>query len=186
MESERLGLLGLFRAVREFRRAATSNRRPVIAAGAARDRYEPLIESLAAGLGREFGIEFHPEEGSPSRRKPRVFVTTRWGADQSLTAFPSWAARSEAVVRQVADVVGPPNLPSDAFAHTPSELPAEMERQMRAQGIELMRLDSDGDDVDVVAMSQHLSFRDRLGGDVRLMIDDDRTFVSAIASVTSD
>lgn len=185
MESERIGLLGLFRVMREFRRAAKSNRRPVIATRAARDRYEPLIESLAAGLGREFGIEFRREEGVPSKRKARVFVTTRWVADQSLTAFPGWAGRSEAVVRQVADVVGP-TLPADAFAATPPDPPAEMERQMRAQGIELMRLDSNDDDVDVVAMRQYLSFRDRLGGDVQIMSDEDRTILSVIASVTPD
>lgn len=184
MESERIGLFGLFRVVREFRRAAKSNRRPVITAEAARDRYEPLIESLAAGLGREFGIQFHRDEGARSRRRARVFVTARWVADQSLTAFPGWAGRSEAVVRQVADVVGP-TLPADAFAATRSDPPAEMERRLRAQGIELMRLDADGDD-DVVVMSQYMSFPDRLGGDVQIMIDEDRTVLSAIASVTPD
>lgn len=61
-----------------------------------------------------------------------------------------------------------------------------MERQMRAQGIELMPLDPADDDVDVVAMSRCLSFRDRLGGDVQVTIDDDHTFLSAIASVTAD
>jgi len=185
MESERIGLLALFRALRDFRRAAKLNRRPVIAAEAARDRYEPLIESLATELGREFGVEFRRAEGWLSRRNPRVFVTTRWVADESLTKFPGWAGRLEAAVRQVADVVGP-DLPAAAFAGTPTEPPAQMGRQMRAQGIELMPLDPTGDDVDLVAMSQHLSFRDRLGGDVQVRIEDDHTFLSAIASVTAD
>lgn len=185
MESERIGLLGLFRVVREFRRVAKLNRRPVIAAEAARNRYEPLIGSLATELGREFGVEFRRAEGWPSRRNPRVFVTTRWVADESLTKFPGWAGRLEAAVRQVADVVGP-DLPAAAFAGTPTEPPAELERQMRAQGIELMSLDPADDDVDVVAMSRYFNFRDRLGGDVQVTIDDDHTFLSAIASVTAD
>lgn len=36
------------------------------------------------------------------------------------------------------------------------------------------------------AMGQPLSFQDRLGGAAQLRIDDDRTFVSAIATGTSD
>lgn len=79
-----------------------------------------------------------------------------------------------------------PDLPAAAFAGTPTEPPAELERQMRAQGIELMSLDPADDDVDVVAMSRYFSFRDRLGGDVQVTIDDDHTFLSAIASVTAD
>lgn len=39
------------------------------------------------------------------------------------------------------------------------------------------------DDPDVVFMSEFLSLRDRLGGDVEITIDDDRTLFSAVASV---
>ena len=132
MESERIGFLGLFRVVREFRRGARLNRRPVIATEAARNRYEPLIESLAAELGREFGVEFRRAAGWPSRRNPRVFVTTRWVADESLTKFTGWAERLEAAVRRVADVG--PEMPAAAFAGTPTEPPAEMECQIRGRG----------------------------------------------------
>lgn len=173
MESERIGLLGVFRAAREFRRAARLGRRPVISAEVARDRYEPLVELLAGELGRELGVEFRRAEGGPSRRDSRVFLTIRWVADESLTRFPGWVGRLDAVIRRVADVVGP-SLPAAGFAGGLAEPPA--------QGIELMPLDLAGDDVDVVAMSQYVGFRDQLGGDVQIMIDD-QTVLSAIASV---
>lgn len=48
MHTERIGLVGFLRVMRGFRRFAKLNRRPWIPADAARGRYEPLMESLAA------------------------------------------------------------------------------------------------------------------------------------------
>lgn len=47
-EGSERGLVALLRALRVLRRIAMLNRRPVVPAIAARQRYEPMMEALAA------------------------------------------------------------------------------------------------------------------------------------------
>lgn len=186
METERIGLVGGFRAMREFRRFVKLNRRPVISADAARVRYEPLMESLARELSEEFRVEFRRAGSGPSTRGRRVFETTRWVVDGPLSRFPDWHRRVDAAVRRVADIVDP-DMPTGAFAPDPPELPPPVtKRQMQARGVEGNPFGEAVDDVDVVFLSQHFSFRDRLGGDVQVTEDDRHTSLSAIASVRPD
>lgn len=184
-EGSGIGWFGLFRAMFEFRRAAKWSQRPVISADAARARYEPLVESLAAELAAEFGVVFRRTENRSPTRGRRVFETTGWVVDEPLSRFPDWRRRLDAAVRRVADVVGP-EMPICAFAGVPTELPPEMKSQLEARGMEGDPFGEAGGDVELVFMSQYLSVRDRLGGDVQVTVDDDQTSLSAIASVKPD
>jgi len=185
METERFGLVGLLGAWREFRRWESLNRRPVISADAARARYEPLMESLAAELSEEFGVEFRRGESGRSTRRRRVFETTRWVVDEPLGRLPDWHRRMDAVVRRVADIVDP-SVPAGVFA-TPPELTPEMKRRMDAHGVDANLFDEAGnDDPDVAFLIQRFSLRDSLGGDVQITEGDRQTSLSAIASVRSN
>lgn len=174
----RKGLLGLLRALRDVRRQIKANERPVISVDDARARYEPLMETLAAELVAEFGVEFRRIEAGPERRNRRIFETRQWVADKPLTAFPDWYRRLDAVARRVLDVVDP-DLPMDACTR-PGPTPDVDVPDVRGMATGPIR---GLDDPDVVFMSEFLSLQDRLGGDVEITIDDDRTLFSAVASV---
>lgn len=179
------GSYGFFEGLRVWRelgRVAKLNRRPVISVDVARERYEPLMETLAGQLGAEFGVEWGPIEAQPGTRRRRVFETTRWAVDRPLSGFSEWEARLDATVRRVVDVVD--LVKPDVFEGAPPEMPPEAAARMAAVGAKGDPLgDPDGEVEEVAGFFMCWRVRDRLGGDVQVSLDEDRTVLSAVASV---
>ena len=177
------GPFGLWRALRELRRLARTQSRPEISGAAARERYEPLAEALARALAAEFGTEVHRADDQPPSRRRRVFVSAAWVLDRPLSAFPDWAPRLHAVLERIVDVVQPQWPPED-WGDTPAGVPPEMVRELRARGFPGDLGDPDGEVVvDSVTSAHFMSTPDRLGGDLMVSFDDERTWVSARARI---
>lgn len=114
----------------------------------------------------------------PATARRGTFETRRWVADRPLTEFPDWLARLNAAVRRVVDVVdleGRPDLPvavppelkmprMPAFEDNPWEVTGQVE-------------------AGVAGFWMVSPYRDRLGADVQLVVEDYRTKLSAVASV---
>lgn len=169
-----------------LRRAVKSNRRPVISAAAARDRYEPLMDVLVQQLTMEFGVEWRRSETQLEKGR-RVFRTTQWIIDQPLTRFPEWERRLDATVGQVFDIVGPGTpiaVLDTVFEALEDETPAEMQTHLAAQQPETEPVVwFDGDEP--LFLPLMWSARDRTGGDIKLAIRDDQTSIWATATVKS-
>ena len=179
------GLFAVLRVLREWRRVAKLNRRPVIRAEVARERYEPLVERLAGELGVEFGVVWRPAETQPGTGRRRVFETTRWVTDGPLSGFPDWLERLDATVRRVVDVVDRV-MPAGVFEGPPPGLPPEVARRLASEGTTEGRFGGPDGEVEEEEFSGFFMTwreRDRVGGDVRLTFGDDQTVLWAIASV---
>lgn len=175
-ESTATGLFGALRLLREFRRQVKPRRRPVISAELARQRYEPMVESLAEALASEFGITWLPPEAASLRRG--TFETRRWVTDRSLTESPDWPARLDATVRGVVDVVdfeGHPALPVEVLSELErSRMPAFEDNPWGVTGQV---------EASLYGFWTAAPYRDRLGADVQLVFENDQMVLSAIASV---
>ncbi|MCC6496890.1 MAG: hypothetical protein IT193_11620 [Propionibacteriaceae bacterium] len=178
------GFVEGLRMLRDLRRVAKLNRRPVIRAEVARERYEPLVERLAGELGAEFGLVWRPAESQPGRRRRRVFETTRWVTDRPLSGFPDWQGRLDATVQRVVDVVD--LVVPDVFEAAPPEMPPEVARRLAAEGTAeggFGGSDGEVEEEELAGFFMTWRERDRVGGDVRLTFGDDQTVLWAIASV---
>jgi hypothetical protein len=156
----------------------------VIGAEVARDRYEPLIESLARKLSMEFGVEWRRAEVRPEKHR-RAFQTTRWVIDQPLTRFPEWERRLDATVTQVFDIVGAGTsvaVLDAALQGLDDQPPSETHAPSTDQHLGL-------DDVvwfdgeNPLFLPLTWTVRDRLGADIKVAVHDDRTNLWAAASV---
>lgn len=168
---------------RELSRAVKSNRRPVISAAAARERYEPLVDVLAERLALEFGVMWHRAEAEPAKGR-RAFRTTRWVIDEPLTRFPEWERRLDATVGQVFDVVGL-GTPLATLGAVFDGLDVESAAgapHVAAQQIEpdpIVWLDGDKP----LFLPMLWSVRDRIGGDINITVRDDSTSLWVSATV---
>lgn len=176
--------LSTLRVLGELRRAVRSNRRPMIAAEVARERYEPLIESLAGQLSMEFGVEWRRAEVHPVRRR-RAFQTTRWVIDQPLTRFSEWERRLDTTVAQLFDIVGAGTsvaLLDAVLGGLDDESATQAQAQSADQHLELddvVRFE--GENPKFLPLTW--TVRDRMGGDINVTVHDDRTNLWATASV---
>lgn len=176
--------LSTLRVLGELRRAWKSNRRPVIGPEVARGRYEPLIESLARQLSMEFGVEWRRAEVPPERRR-RAFQTKRWVIDQPLTRFSDWERRLDTTVAQVFDIVGAGTSVAvlDAvFEGLDDQSPSQTQPPSADQQLGL------GDVVwlegeNPLFLPLTWTVRDRMGGDIKVTVQHDRTSLWATASV---
>lgn len=173
-----------FRVLGVLRRAAKANRRPVIAADVARERYEPLVEVLAGRLAMEFGLEWRRSEVHPQTRR-RAFQSARWVIEQPLTRFPGWERRLDTTVAQVFDIVGAGttlavldavfeglDVESASGPH-----PDLADDQHKLDDIAWF----DGDEPLLLPLTW--TVRDRLGGDINVTVQQHRTSLWATASV---
>lgn len=178
------GFVEGLRVLRDLRRVAKLNRRPVIRAEVARERYEPLVERLAGELGAEFGVVWRPAESQPERRRRRVFETTRWVTDRPLSGFPDWQERLDATVQRLVDVVD--LVVPEVFQGAPPEVA----RRLAAEGAAEGGFGGPGgeaeEEEEFAGFFMTWRERDRVGGDVRLTFGDEQTVLWAVASVKPD
>lgn len=175
-ESSATGLFGVLRLLRQFRKATRAAGRPTISVEFARQRYEPLIESLADALAGEFGMKWSSLESATPRRG--TFETCRWVADRSLTESPDWPARLDTTVRRVVDVIDLEGHPA-----LPLEVLSEIEMSRRS-ALEDDPWGATGKvEASVYGFWMMATYRDRLGADVQLVFENDQTILSAVASV---
>lgn len=176
-ESSATGLFGVLRLLRPFRKATKAAGRPTISVELARQRYEPLVESLADALGDELGVEWRPQA---VRQRRRTYETRRWITDLSLVQFPDWTAQVDATVRQVVDVV---DLPTLDFGEGSPSTPPELERRLSTATLASPSSGPGGVDDEGTGFSIVRRVRDRVGADVVIVVENDRTTLSAIAPV---